>query len=79
MAARIIKLKRAATCHDCGAHIPAGTQARWYRSGAVYGLTCHGQQTASALDHKQRASGEDYPCSDLGYEDACAAACGVGL
>lgn len=25
------------------------------------------------------ASQEDYPCSDLGYEDQCAAACGEGL
>lgn len=26
-----------------------------------------------------QASAEDYPCSDAGYEDACASACGPGL
>lgn len=37
----IITLKHEATCRDCGAKLPAGTRARWYRSGAVYGLDCH--------------------------------------
>ena len=37
----IITLQRDGTCADCGASLPAGTRARWYRNGAVYGLDCH--------------------------------------
>lgn len=77
----VITLKRAGVCRECGAQLPAGTRASWYRNGAVYGLNCHAKNGA-AVDRKTRAAGgshEDYPCSDLGYEDACAAACGVGL
>lgn len=40
----IITLKREATCADCGASLPVGARARWYRTGATYGLTCHEQQ-----------------------------------
>jgi hypothetical protein len=36
-----ITLKRAATCAQCGAALPVGARASWYRNGAVYGLTCH--------------------------------------
>jgi hypothetical protein len=39
--ARIITLKRAASCADCGTTLPVGTRARWYRNGSVYGLDCH--------------------------------------
>ena len=76
-----ITLKRKGRCHDCGAILQPGTRARWYRSGAVFGLTCHGtgKSTPYAGDGKTRASAEDYPCSDMGYEDQCAAACGEGL
>lgn len=40
----LITLKRDDVCADCGAALPAGVQARWYRNGKVYGLTCHEQQ-----------------------------------
>lgn len=36
-----ISLRRAAKCADCGADLPVGTRAKWYRNGSVYGLTCH--------------------------------------
>lgn len=36
-----ITLKREATCAECGAAIPAGTRANWYRNGDVYGYDCH--------------------------------------
>lgn len=39
----LITLKREAVCEDCGSDIPAGSKARWYRNGKVYGLTCHEQ------------------------------------
>jgi hypothetical protein len=39
-----ITLKRAANCQECGARLPVGTRARWYRSGKVYGLECHAKR-----------------------------------
>lgn len=36
-----ITLKRDGTCADCGATLPAGARARWYRNGRVFGLDCH--------------------------------------
>lgn len=44
-----IMLRRDGQCADCGAALPAGVKARWYRSGAVYGLDCHEKQGATAL------------------------------
>lgn len=37
----VITLRRAGKCAECGAALPAGVRARWYRNGAVYGLDCH--------------------------------------
>jgi hypothetical protein len=71
----IIKLKRPATCHECGARILAGTQAKWYRSGAVFGLFCHGAQAAQD-DSRTRAAGDRglQAMTDLDaqYEAQCA-------
>ena len=39
--AATITLRFAATCRDCGADLPAGTVARFYGRGRVYGTTCH--------------------------------------
>ena len=36
-----ITLKFDARCKDCGAQLPAGTVARWYGRGRVYGIGCH--------------------------------------
>ncbi len=44
MAARVIRLKFAGTCADCGAHLPVGAPARWYGRGKVYGTECHGEK-----------------------------------
>lgn len=70
----IITLKRDAECKQCGAKLKTGTRARWYRNGDVYGFDCHGSKRPQSA----RASyqGEDYECSDLGYEDQCARATG---
>ena len=38
---RSITLKYQATCRDCGAGLPEGTEARYYGRGRVYGLDCH--------------------------------------
>lgn len=36
-----ITLKHDATCADCGAVLAAGTRARFYRNGTIYGDECH--------------------------------------
>ena len=56
-----LRLKRKAICHECGALIPAGAMARWYRTGAVFGLTCHGEgKTAPIpLSGRDLAAGEN--------------------
>lgn len=41
MSKRIIKLRYAATCADCGAPLIAGDRARYYGRGKVYGVDCH--------------------------------------
>jgi len=65
----LITLRRDATCKQCGAAIAAGEKAKWYRNGDVYGLDCHTRRNREAYRDSYR--GEDYPCSDRGYEDAC--------
>jgi len=39
--ASTITLRYDATCRDCGARLPAGTRARYYKRGFIYGLDCH--------------------------------------
>jgi hypothetical protein len=39
--ARTITLKYDGTCRDCGAELLAGTLARYYGRGRVYGTECH--------------------------------------
>ncbi len=41
---RTIALKYAGTCKDCGATLPAGTRARYYGRGRIYGTECHPQR-----------------------------------
>ncbi len=41
MARRTINLKWPAQCRDCGAALAAGTPARYYGKGKVYGIGCH--------------------------------------
>jgi len=36
-----INLKFAANCKDCGAYLPVGTKARWYRKSGTFGIGCH--------------------------------------
>jgi len=33
--------KYTGTCADCGAELPAGTKARYYGRGRLYGVDCH--------------------------------------
>ena len=46
---RIIKLKYAAKCKECGADLPAGSKARYYGRGIVYGVECHAD--TKSIDH----------------------------
>jgi len=39
--AKVITLKFAGTCKECGTELPVGTKAKWYGRGVVYGLDCH--------------------------------------
>ena len=39
--ARTITLRYDGTCRDCGAELLAGTLARYYGRGRVYGVDCH--------------------------------------
>lgn len=50
-----ITLKHEAQCRDCGAVLPAGTKARWFRNGDIYGNACHRWQVAD-LSEARRAS-----------------------
>jgi hypothetical protein len=51
--ARTITLKYEANCKDCGAHLAAGTLARYYGRGKVYGTDCHEQKPKRA-NHRPR-------------------------
>jgi len=72
--AATITLRFAATCRDCGAELPAGSRARFYGRGRVYGTTCH----ANAGENSPRAS--RYPSRPRGRcEDApCCGCCDTG-
>lgn len=48
-----ITLKFDAECADCGATLPAGTRARYFRDGSVYGDKCH-RWDASELPRSTR-------------------------
>ena len=70
---------------SCGAFVTpnAGTVDRVHGRWAVFCATCRVPDFAHASTPKAESAtqggGEDYPCSDMGYEDSCAAACGIGL
>lgn len=49
-----ITLKHEAQCRDCGAVLPAGTKARWFRNGDIYGNACHRWQVTD-LSEARRA------------------------
>jgi hypothetical protein len=48
-----ITLKFDAQCADCGALLKAGTRARYFRDGSVYGNECH-RWNPSELPHSVR-------------------------
>ena len=54
--AKQITLKYDATCKDCGAHLEAGTLARYYGKGRIYGIGCHADNRSA--DRAPRALSE---------------------
>lgn len=48
--ARVIALKWAAKCSDCGAELPAGTKAKFYGRGKIYGIGCHSPSGTKAAN-----------------------------
>ena len=67
----------------CGKFVTPGQgtiekiSGRW----SVFCAVCRvpGYAPAAPAAAPDQGGGEDYPCSDMGYEDQCAAACGRGL
>ena len=65
---KLITLKFAGKCKDCGAELEVGSQARWYGRGRVYGMDCHDSDDAGirwvagrgAVQSNGRC--EDAPC-----------------
>lgn len=50
MGSRVLTLKYATVCADCGAALPVGSKARYYGPGKTYGTECHAG--ASPRRHK---------------------------
>ena len=38
---KAMTLRYDGVCKECGAHLPAGSQARYYGRGRIYGIGCH--------------------------------------
>lgn len=57
--ARSIVLRFDATCFDCGAHIPAGTTARWFGKGRV--SCCGADRPLERGDYSPAAVPSDPP------------------
>jgi len=70
----VITLRRAGVCADCGAALPVGASARWYRSGKLYGLTCH-EPAPPAERAARRSRGRSAPVSRGRCEDAPCCGC----
>lgn len=64
---KTIVAKYPGMCSRCGKPIKPGETVTYERRGRIVHPDC--QQEA--------ISQEDYPCSDMGYEDQCAARCGL--
>jgi len=63
--AKVINLKFAGKCADCGAHLPKGTRAKYYGRGRVYGLYCHpkpAEREAESEFKRSNGACEDAPC-----------------
>lgn len=57
--ARTMAIKYPANCADCGAYLPAGTLARLYGRGKVYGMKCHDKQGNHAPEFDRARNAND--------------------
>lgn len=68
-------------CWECKA--PEGKFRQYGAATPVYCDVCETRIRPTTFDYKLRhakpGKSEDYACSDMGYEDRCAEACGPGL
>ena len=65
------------TCVTCGKTIEKGEEIIYRKGLGAKHYSCFAQEPLPNAGSEQcHTSAEDYACSDLGYEDACAAACG---
>ena len=77
MAGRLITLKYAGKCNDCGSKLAVGEKARWYSRGIVYGIVCHDSPDGLGVqwDNKRGvAVGRSGRCEDA----PCCGCCDVG-
>lgn len=72
---RFMSAKFRGQCQTCKNPIAKGERVFWLGRGS--GVQC--SACANHVGRNSPASNEDYPCSDLGYEDSCRDACGPGL
>ena len=75
---RVITLKYAGTCADCGAALAVGSLARYYGRGRVYGTECHSVDTgihgrqdvcSTCGGHGERNGAECRACDSTGSRD----------
>ncbi len=75
MGKRILSLRYAATCADCGTALEVGAPARYYGRGKVYGTECHerGAARVSTPTPELEYGGacEDFPCCGHGSSSMC--------
>lgn len=66
--ARIIQIRYAGRCADCGSVLEVGASARYYGRGKLYGTQCHTPDGERVDNDEQDYSGhcEDYPCCGHG-------------
>lgn len=55
--ARTIRLEYPAKCKDCGTELPAGSEARYYGRGNVYGVKCHPDRRAPKAERQRPEQG----------------------
>jgi len=55
--ARTITLKYSGRCKDCGAFLPAGSRAKYYGRGRIYGIGCHSKKNKTAYEQGDRSPG----------------------
>lgn len=66
MGRRVIALKWAGTCADCGAELAPGDRARYYGRGRIYGADCHERDGTPRADWKAKLATKCRGCDGHG-------------